>query len=266
MRKQLLWLLAAVLSLAACGGGNGLLKDASPSTSALTLFRYDGETAAWGTLYDCEEEEALLAALSSVKAKRAPEWTPALVTAPVYGLSIGSTDGYFLEAVWSNGCWIDQDGTAYRFDCDWEALLSGYSWEDERSWPSINALPCARYLVQQGEAWFPDRMTPAEALEAPEGISMALTGREEDTLTVAFVNSRAEEWNYGLYFSIQILLDGVWYSVPPMPESWIIPDIAYIIPAGESWEQTYDITPYGPLPAGQYRLAAAGMAVEFTVA
>lgn len=267
MVKLLSWLLSLALpfALTGCGGGNRLLADASPSSSVLTLYRYDGETALWADLWNLEEEEALLDALSAVEAKKAPEWTPAMVTLPVYSLTIGRTDGWALEAVWSNGYWIDQEGAAYRFDCDWEELLSGCSLTDTRSQPSATGLSGFRYLVQQGDTWFPDRMAPAGELEAPEGVSMALAGREGDTLTVAYTNSGTERWEYGLDYDIQVLLDGAWYNVPCVPGNWVTLSVACIVSAGESREETYWLEPYGDLPAGQYRLAAEGMTVEFTV-
>lgn len=143
--------------------------------------------------------------------------------------------------------------------------FTGCGWEDERTWASTSVLPCARHLVQRGDMWYPAFMTPAEEPEAPEGVSMALTGREEDTLTVTYTNGGAERWEYGLDYDIQVLLNGAWYEVPCVPGNWIIHDILCRVDVGESREETYWLEPYGDLPAGQYRLAAEGMAVEFTV-
>ncbi len=60
--------LVLVLTLAGCGTGSGLFADASPETSALSLYSYDGETVTRRILYDTEQEKAVLKALNQVSA------------------------------------------------------------------------------------------------------------------------------------------------------------------------------------------------------
>ncbi len=93
-----------------------------------------------------------------------------------------------------------------------------------------------------------------------------MVSRENDAITVAFENQGDAQWTYGKYFSLHVLLDGIWYVVPPIPDSiWGFPDIACILPAHTAQQETYSLTMYGSLPDGTYRLVAENLAVELTL-
>lgn len=47
---------------------------------------------------------------------------------PIYGIDIGSTDGFRIVAAWTGGFWIAQDGKTYKFDFDFEALAWQEAW------------------------------------------------------------------------------------------------------------------------------------------
>lgn len=85
------------------GEGNTLLENASPSTSALRLYAYDGEAVTYGYLFHTETAQEILDALSAVNVKKVDGWSPELITLPVYGLEIGGSDGWSVKAAWSNG-------------------------------------------------------------------------------------------------------------------------------------------------------------------
>lgn len=272
MKRTIPWALAliCILTLAGCGksggAGNTLLDNASPETSALTLYACDGETVTVRTMYDAAVEEQLLSSLSAVPAEKAEDWSPEQVTLPVYGLEIGGKDGYSVEAAWSNGYWIAADGSAYRFQFDFGTLAADYEWRDEDRRTDATFLPCMRLLCQNGDSWRSDLLTPAQEPSAPEGISIELVRQSAQEVTVALTNSGQEEWTYGEHFYLDVLLDGTWYAAPPIPGSWGFNDIGLILPAGETREKSYDLTMYGELPAGRYRLVTSGgPAAEFDV-
>lgn len=248
---------------AATPKGNTLLKNASPDTSALTLYCYDGSAVTCKVLYDGADTKKILQSLSSADAQKTGSFTPAQTAVPIYGITIGGKDGNPIQAAWSNGFWIAQDGTAYRFDYDFEALDGKYAWDETDTLMSTAALPCARILCQDASGWNKSLLTPAEPPNPPDQISASLVSMEQDVLTVSFENQGKEEWAYGEYFALHVLIDGVWYVVPPVPGSWGFCDIAHILPAQSSQEQTYTLNMYGSLPDGSYRLTAENLAVEF---
>ncbi len=271
--------IAVVLGLALClcacahgGSGNGLLSAASPDTSALMLYICDnGQGVRQLTMYDSAVEREILDKLAGAAAKPAPDWTPRDVTMPVYGLEIGRNDDEpgFLQAAWSNGYLIMADGSAYEFDFDLAALETAYDWRDRETGLSVGSLPCSRALAQDGESWISSMLTPAQELSAPVGISMTLdyldcADPENRLIAVTFTNAGDVEWCYGTYYHLEAELDGAWYAVPPERER-AFPDIAMILPAGESRQEIYHTAAYGELPSGCYRIAVKGLTAEFVI-
>ena len=245
--------------------GADLLANASPETSALAFYVYDGETVEQRYLFETEETRQLLGVLSAVTLTEAADWTPADLTLPVYGIEIGGKDGWTVQGAWSNGHWIAQDGTAYRFDYDFSMLPQKYSWADVTEWNTTTILPCARFLAQAVDGWHTEWMTPSATLVAPEGITAELAESKKDAVTIRLTNHSETEWMYGDGFSLQVLLDGVWYNVPELPGNWAFNAIGYSLPAGETTERTYRLDFYGGLPAGTYRLETEGLTAEFNI-
>ena len=249
--------------------GDTLMPNAAPETSALSLYVYDGADVTKKYLYDRAAEEEILNSISSVSITEAADWSPDQITLPVYGLEIGGTDGWIVQGAWSNGYWIAQDGTAYRFDYDFEALETDYSWTDRRTWPAATEiLPCARFLCQRGDRWYPAMLSPAGELSPPENITAELVAQSDSKLTVELSNHGIAQWTYGAPYGILVLLDEVWYVVPTMPGTFAFPSVAYTLSAGETREKTYSFggPSYGTLPSGSYRLVTNGLIVPFTIA
>lgn len=268
MRKHILAITAGMMafSLTACSSGNTLLEGASPENSALALYQYENGTVTSYWLYDTETEEQLLAELAKVPVRES-DWTLTTLEKPVYGLEIGTEDG-FIGAAWSDGHWIASDGTVYDFDFDFAALKDRYAWEEEASYSPGGipvGFPAARAMMLTETGWNRAVMAPAAALTPAEGLSMELVSRTETEISVIFDNQSSGTAGLGNYFSLQVQLDGVWYEIPPEGDL-MFTDIAYEFPAGSTFEKTYDISPYGELPAGTYRLVSDmnGLAVEFT--
>lgn len=258
---------AILLTMPACSGhvSNGLLKDASPATSALALYVYDGESVSRGFLFGTEEVEDVLNRLDAVEAKPVEDWSPSEVTTPIYGLEIGGKSGETLHAAWTGGRWITEDGSVYDYSFDFDSLRENENWEEWDDLFSTALLPCARYLMEDENGWNPALLTKAEALDPPEDVTMTLESWDGGEVTVTFQNSGDAEWTYGEYFGLQVLLEGEWYEVPAAEGDYAFIDIAYILPAGERQSKTYSLSMYGDLPAGTYRLTVEGMSVEQTI-
>ena len=73
--------------------GGDLLTNASPETSALVFYTYDGETVTQRYLFETAESVNLLNRLSVVPATELTDWSSDALTLPVYGIEIGGKDG-----------------------------------------------------------------------------------------------------------------------------------------------------------------------------
>lgn len=242
-----------------------LLEHASPETSAMTLFIYDGKVVRSATVYSCEKEQEILDDLNSVKAVKADDWTVEDASLPIYGLEIGREDGWSILAAWSDGYWIAQDGAAYRFDFDFERLANEGQWEDERELPSFTSFPCARLFTQEGDGWNPKYLVPADPLNPPAGITMTLDAFEGSDAVVNISNESGEDWDFGEFYEVQALVDGTWYEIPTMPGNWGFNCMGYFLEAGSSQSMIHHLGMYGELPPGVYRIVLEGLSTEFTV-
>ncbi len=268
MKKMLVILLCAILILPlfGCGKvtGNTLWKEGSPETSAMYLYSFDADGGKAHITFNQRDEHAILDRLSSVKATPVTDWTASKVKLPVYGIEIGTEDGMGIRAAWSDGYLILRDGAVYRFDFDFSSLVTDYQWELSHEAHSLSGMPCGRLLSETPGGWIADRLSPADPLTPPTGISMVLAEQTDDSLTVKLTNGTGTDWCYGEYFSLHVLLDGVWYDVPVLDDkNYAFTDIGIILPSGKTQEKSYSLGSYGTLPEGTYRLAVEGLSAEF---
>lgn len=273
MKKKWIILIAVIVVIAAVvlvlcffQGRNTLWLAAAPTHSSLSFYSCDGETTWHGNLYELEKKEALLEELSRVGAKPAKDWSPDKAEYPLYGVAIGNGIDRTIKALWTNGYLLFDDGSVYRFPFDFSKIRESYEWDEESDRGYLRYLPSARFVAQGEEGWNPEFMVPSrEELPGTEGITMELVSASDGKVTVALSNRGDTEWGYGLSYGIDVLLDGVWYDVPIMPDqNLVIPAIAVVLPAGKTQEESYSLSVFGDLPAGTYRLTAEGMSVEFT--
>ena len=262
--KRSVSILLTLLLLAALTGcsANSLFKNAEPGRGATYLYMYDGDTV---YVHDTHYERSgkVLSILSRVPAREAPDWTPADVTLPIYGMEAPDKDGWVLCGIWSNGYWITQDGAAYVFDYDFDGLNEAldFHWSEARD---LSALPCRSILSRGEKGWVKDLLVPADGEpEPPENITMTLKEVTDTAVTVELTNTGAETWDYGTPWSLQVLLDGAWYEVPEIPGNWGFTAIGLMLRAGESSTETCGFTRFGTLPAGTYRVVKYGLTAAF---
>jgi hypothetical protein len=268
MKKSILVLICLILTVGviSCGNTtNNLMAGASPETSAFSFYIYDGGNISCLMLFDSDKSQAVLDELNAVNAKEATGWSLEDAGTPVYGVWMGKADGSGIFAAWSNGYWITQEGKAYAFDFDFEAFRQGHEWDHAITFQSFAGFPCAVFLTQDKNGWNSSLLTPAPDLIPPDGIAMTTesSDNDADAISVKFENNSGEEWAYGEYFRLDVLLNGVWYEIPTMPGHWGFNDIGLSIQSGESQNKTYNIAMYGELPAGTYRIVAYGLSAEF---
>lgn len=266
MKKEVL--VSAVMScllLASCSDSNTLFESASPESSVMEIYVYDGERITDYYISDNPIETEILDRLGEVSAKETTV-TTADVTTPIYGFSMGTGDGDGLMMAWSNGNLYNRDGSVYKFDFDFAAVLDEYDFSEMWSGEGILSMPCARNLVLDENGWNRTYLSVAEEKVAPDGIELEISYDGDGQIHAVYRNNGTEEWDFGEYYSLQAKLDGEWYTIPTTSEmNWGFIDIGYMLEPGGKWEQTYSLEMYGELPAGQYRIAAYGLTAEFTV-
>lgn len=268
MKKLISLLLTflVTLSLCACtgnGGGNNLFDNASPTTSGLQFLRSNGESSTSVWLFDNIKEQSLLNDLSKATATPAEDWTPEKAGFPVYGLQIMDTSGNPIEAAWTKGHLILQDGSVYKFNYDFSKLEKNYNWENDKEIPYI---PCQYYLARNEGQWYPKFLTPAEHKTPPEHISIEILSVSSGGITTRLTNTGTKEWTYGEAFSLDVLVDGKWYAVPVLPDkNYGFVSIGYPLKPGTSAEKMFYLGMHGDLPSGTYRLVVEGLTAEFTL-
>lgn len=264
MKKNALLILSCLLLTSCSGEPNVLFDAASPESSVLELYVYDGERITDFYISNDTMETEILESLSEVAAERT-ETSTEDVTLPIYGFSMGTEDGMGLMMAWSNGRLYDRDGSVYDFDFDFEALFEKYGFEELWSGEGILAMPCVRSLVLDENGWNVSLMTEAEETASPEGIELTIE-YDGERINATYRNNGTEAWGFGAYYFVQVSLDGKWYTIPTTSDmNWGFVDIGYELEPGGEWDETYLLDMYGELPSGLYRFAAYGLTAEFTV-
>lgn len=87
-------------------------------------------------------------------------------------------------------------------------------------------------------------------------IAMYVTG-DTQKVNVEFENRDKEIWIFGEYYKLEIMIDGAWYYVPA--EEYAVHDLAYELPPEQRFSLSYDLTPFGKLESGDYRIACGGL-------
>ena len=276
MKKIIAFLLctALLLSLLGCEkkstegtGENHLWDEAAPEMGVMKFCSFDKNGGQCLSTFSDDTKNAVLNRLSAVTAQPVNDWTANKVKLPVYGITIPTDDGWGIHAAWSNGYLILRDGSVYKFDFDFSALAKDYQWPNEKhTINSLAGMPCGRLLSEGPDGWIAKHLSPADQLTAPEGIAMTLKEQTDEDITVELTNHSGTEWFFGEYFSLQVLLNDAWYNVPVLSDrNYGFHDIAWLLSAGKTQAKTYNLSMYGDLPAGTYRLVVENMSVEFLV-
>ena len=108
----------------------------------------------------------------------------------------------------------------------------------------------------------PAKLTPAETVESCPGAELSLTISGTD-MALTFSNHSDARLESGaavggdrnFYFTggLQVLLEDQWYMMPS--EAYSTAGVGLELQPGDSVSGPYDLTPYGDLPDGAYRIA-----------
>ena len=242
-------------------GGN-ILAGASPDTSALQMYYFDGETVVVRTLYDSGTEKEVIKKINVIPLLAAEEDALSQMEPPFYGFWISGQDGFDISVAASGGVWLKNDGAVYYGDTDLSVLWEQMEGKDEDTWNVLNFPNAGRlsayhtiFLLKADE----------QTAESPEGLTMTVEDIGTSGITVRIANNSREEFSYGEYFSLQKQIDGQWYTIPVRADNVGFQDIAHILPDGESASETYNLDLYGTLEPGIYRLVVETLFAEFLV-
>ncbi len=263
--------LASVAPLAGCGPSvskkevSDYLDNASPETSALTFFVYDGSTTTIRYLFDKKSVKEILADLSKVKAMPVADYGVSKAAAPFYGISIGAGDLGEINILFAGNYAILGDGRGYEFDYNFGGVENRYAWQ-ETSYIGGMAMPCSYFITLGQNGWKQEFLTPSDS-DVNERLATEKAGESGTKLELKITNNLGMDWMYGEYWHLEVFWDGTWYNLP-LKTDHVVLDIAFELPMGESRKHTYDLGYYGDLPAGTYRLvidsSEVDAAYEFT--
>lgn len=250
-------------------------KTSSQTAGGLYIYSYDGDAIRIAvSIQDPAITDEIFGIISSVSKKKVTDWSPKMVSLPIYALETYDIKGNYIGGAWSNGFWICPDGTVYEFDYDFSELEDCFEWEwdlpvSESFWP-LAAFPCSRLFCQNGDEWVKDLLTSRNAYSNPyfpeDGRSATLISQTDDALTIELKYEGNDVWFFFGFDKLTVLLDDVWYNVPPLSRN------DYRMHQGHAnfytkstTEITYDLSIFGDLPPGEYRLESQDVLVPFTV-
>lgn len=240
-----------------------LLDEADTASSAVTLYYFDGETVTSRTCYTTDREDELLETLN-VSVTLAEDADLSEWEAPCYGLWTCDGEGYDLTLAYYDGLWLDRDGNVWAGEADFSACWDELEGEDEDGTLSVLNFPNAGYLAPVNSLFLAVSDTADESGISTMPLEMIMTVLDvtDGVVTVLIDNQSGYEMSYGEYFSLETEQDGEWYVLPPQG-TLEFDDIAYILQDMEQAEETCDLTAYGALPAGHYRIVKDDMTAEF---
>lgn len=264
--KRVLLALLLVLVLSGCSKTTPkpeclLLEHASPDTSAMAFYYFDGDQSQIRWLFDQKEEKKIIQEINALPTKAVDADRVKDMTIPTYGIEICDEDGYEIWLTYSQGLWLTKDGSVYEATYDMASLFEQIPTDSSDIWDGVH-VPNAAILGKYDIRYY-EKVT--DMTDTIDGVTLAVTDVKDAIVTVTLTNDSDEAFGYGEYFSLQKELDGEWYTLPPALSNYGFSDLGYILDPHQSAEETCDLTMYGDLEPGPYRIAKEGMAAEFVI-
>ena len=266
MKKCVLIVLSAVLFLSAgCiqitaktetkTENSGIFRGMTLDDASLIFCYAEDQTSARSMIMYSHDDmkQKFIKELSTVKAEPVNNWSLEDVTWPIYGFSLMDAERFERAFAWSNGILYTYDGKKYKFDFDFANVRETYPFMESTDSRYLSGFPCAQQFMLDGDRWNTEFMSPGlEPLDTYD-VDYEIIDISDGKVTVRFTNHMEEDYNFGEYFSLQVLTEDVWYDVPLL-ENMEFYDLDYSISPEQSYEMTYQISRYGNLPGGHYRI------------
>lgn len=238
------------------------LKDASVETSAMCLWEHNGSITENCWLFDKDGEQEIVDYINGIEiSDEVKDFDIDSLSGGLYGIGIGSKDGW-IRLAWCDGYVFLEDGSVYKADIDFGRIKNNYSWQDKDKMP-LSSFPNMYYIAKNNGKWNQRFLEKSKKLKS-NGLKVTTKKFDGTKLVVKLKNKTKKEVCYGEGFSLQVKLDGSWYCIPARDDMYFIA-IANIMRAGQGTKKTYDLSAYGELPSGKYRIVIDGASAVFNV-
>lgn len=261
--RNIIAVISAGMCLSACAKQEcRMLENAAPENSAMTIYCFDGENTNIKWRFDRNEEQKIISEINQLKTRSANSDRLSEMDVPCYGIEISDTDGYDIWLTYSNGLWLLKDGTVYEADYDFNKLYDNISDAEPEIMRGGIGMPNSAYLCEYDKRYYEKS---DDLYDSKDNITMSVTSVEGKSVIVKLENNSDADYCYGEHFRLQKKIDDVWYIIPVKLSNYAFNDLGYILNAHESQEMACDLTPYGELSPGIYRIEKENMAAEFVI-
>lgn len=257
-----------ILVLSSCTSFTGnnsykkLLENASPDTSAMEIFYFDGENTTSKTIFDYYEVKKIVDDVNNLKAKLVYSTRVEEMKVPTYGIEINGNDGYFIWLTYSNGLWLLSDGTVYKAKFDFESLYNGLPDKNTETMQSGFFMRNSFILCKYDKRYY---LQAEEMSNTKDGVTLSVVSVKDNVVTVKLQNDSDVPFEYGTPFDLQINIDGVWYYVPPNMSNYGFEAKSLGLSPHSEVEDECNLFMYEELTQGHYRITFAQRAAEFHI-
>ncbi len=109
----------------------------------------------------------------------------------------------------------------------------------------------------KGSGFRKSDLEPVNDVQGTHYILVSVSG-DPQNLKVSFTNIEDTAWLFGEYYKLEVFLDDTWYYVPAK-EDYLVHDLAHELLPDATDSLTYDLSPFGELPTGSYRIACGDL-------
>lgn len=107
--------------------------------------------------------------------------------------------------------------------------------------------------------------TASEEVLLSEKVTVAAVKLEGGLLTVKITNTGRDNFSYGKRFAVQKQENGKWQEIPILPADWKYDESECVVKKFSAFEHTYDLSIYGELSDGKYRLVTDKFSTDFYI-
>ena len=241
-----------------------LLEHASPITSCIELYRFDGEKTTRRTVFDKEWEQKVIDEVNNLKLKSVGKDELLKWNEPCYGISINAAGYGDIWLTYSDGLWLTNDSSLYRGEFDLEKCFdeaAGLEGTMEKSFDSGILMPNAAILSKYDLKYC--HKASNEVYSEKDGVSLRMVSLDGNEATLEYRNDSGIEFTYGEDFTLQKLYDE-WYGIPTASNA-IFHSLLYILNPGDERQIKCNLFMYGELEDGHYRIVKDDLCAEFDI-
>ncbi|MBP5553394.1 MAG: hypothetical protein J6X94_00830 [Lachnospiraceae bacterium] len=242
-----------------------LMELASPGTSAMSIYRYDGQNCIKRLVFDKDWEQELIDEVNSIELKTADETELYGWGEPCYGIAIGGTDGMEIWLAYHEGLWLEKGGAVYYGMCDLEKYFDKAANLKDTKETSFDwgALPNNAILKKYDLKYC--RKATGDVYHENAGISLDFVSFKDNVVTLEYHNNSDKSFEYGAGFELQERINGEWYVISPLLSNYGFNALAYLLPSGKEVQVACYLEMYGELGKGHYRIVKEELGAEFDV-